>query len=73
MKCILFKKEEIEALLQISAGEVQRYKDIIETLPKERTSITFEVLQSKYEGRVKTFQEMLKFGKEIEYDYDQSN
>jgi hypothetical protein len=73
MKCLLFKKEEIEALLEISAGEVQRYSDIIETLPKERSTLTFDLLKAKYEGRVKTFNEMLKFGKEIEYDYDKSN
>ena len=68
MKCLLFKKEEIEALLEISAGEIQRYSDIIKTLPVEHTLITFEILKAKYEGRVKTFEEMLKFGKEIEYD-----
>jgi methyl coenzyme M reductase subunit D len=70
MKCLLFKKEEIELLLKISVGEVQRYSDIIETLPKERTSIGFELLKAKYEGRVKTFEEMLKFGKEIDWEYD---
>jgi hypothetical protein len=70
MKCLLIKKEEIEFLLEISAGEVQRYSDIIETLPKERTSIAFELLKAKYEGRVKTFQEMLKFSKEIDWEYD---
>ena len=73
MKCILFNIEEIQLLLQISAGEVQRYSDIIKTLPAERTSIGFELLRAKYEGRVKTFEEMLKFGKEIEYNDDKSN
>ena len=75
MKCLLFKKEEIEVLLEISAGEVQRYSDIIATLPAERLTIAFDLLKAKYEGRVKTFKEMLKFGKVIdyEYDYDKSN
>jgi cell fate regulator YaaT (PSP1 superfamily) len=68
MKCLLFSIEEIQALLVISAGEVQRYSDIIKTLPAERSSITFEILKAKYEGRVKTFEEMLKFGKEIDYN-----
>ena len=47
MKCLLFKKEEIEALLEISAGEIQRYSDIIKTLPVEHTLITFEILKAK--------------------------
>jgi hypothetical protein len=73
MKCLLFKKELIEALLELSAGEVQRWSDKIETLSDKDNGIVFEKLKSKYEGRVMTFNEMLKFGKEIEYDYDQSN
>ena len=68
MKYLLFNVEEIQALLVISAGEVQRYSDIIATLPAERTSITFDLLKAKYEGRVKTFEEMLRFGKEIDYN-----
>jgi len=72
MKMLLFNIEEIQALLQISAGEVQRYSDIIATLPVDRTDITFEILKAKYEGRVKTFEEILRFGKEIDYD-DTSN
>lgn len=73
MKCLVVKKELIEALLKLSAGEVQRWSDTIEKLPDNGNSIVFEKLKSKYEGRVMTFNEMLKFGKEIEYDYDKSN
>jgi hypothetical protein len=68
MKCLLFKKEDVEALLKLSAGEVQRYKDIIATLPENSNPINFETLKSIYEGRVMTFEEMLRFGKEIDYD-----
>lgn len=68
MKCLLFNVEEIEALVVISAGEVQRYTDIIATLPVDRTSIVFELMKAKYEGKLKTLEEMLKFGKKIDYD-----
>ena len=68
MKYLLFNIEEIEALLAISVGEVQRYSDIIKTLPENSNPIVFELLKAKYEGRVLVFKEMLKFGKEIDYD-----
>jgi hypothetical protein len=62
---LVFELEEVEKLLEVSQGEVQRYEDMAKANPDGNT-FGMLLLKAKYEGRVKTFEEMLKFGERSE-------
>jgi hypothetical protein len=64
MKYIVFETEEIETVLEIAKGEVQRYTD----MEKNEHSNTFGLLllKTKWQAKVDTLEEVLKFGKQID-------
>lgn len=68
MKYIAFDIDEINIALEISRGEVMRYEDIINeeksTFPEK--IVMHELMKAKWQGKVDTLEEILKFGKEIE-------
>jgi hypothetical protein len=64
MKYIVFEVEEIETLLEIAKGEIMRYEDIAKEQPDKK--IVCEIYKSKWKGKAETFEEMLKFGKQID-------
>ena len=62
-KYLLFEIEEVEALLEIAKGEVMRYEDM-KPFGREN-DLGCLLMKRKWEGKVQTFEEMLKFGKKI--------
>ena len=63
MKYIVFPIDEIDKVLEISVGEVNRYKDMMES---GEPNIVYgaTLRKAKWQGKVEALQEMLKFGKE---------
>ena len=63
MKYIVFPIDEIDKVLEISVGEVNRYKDMMES---DEPNIVYgaTLRKAKWQGKVEALQEMLKFGKE---------
>jgi len=62
-KYIYFEVEEIEKLLEIAEGEVNRYENIMKTLANEgRTTIGHNFMCTKWEARRDTIKEILEYG-----------
>jgi len=61
MKYIAFPIDEIDRVMEICVGEVNRYKDILKDKPYD---IPAQAMRTKWEGKVEALQEMLKFGTE---------
>jgi hypothetical protein len=71
MRYIAFDIDEINSILEICKGEVMRYEDLISSLPSETlplSKVPFRLLLRKWEGKLEAIEEVLKFGKEIEYN-----
>lgn len=64
MKYIVFEIKEIEELLVIAKGEVMRYEDMAIKQPDKK--IACEIYKAKWQGKADTFEEILKFGKQID-------
>ena len=60
MKYIAFPVEEIDTILEICVGEVNRWTD----MDKDGKDIPSQLIKAKWEGKVEALGEMLKFGKE---------
>jgi len=63
MKYIAFPIDEIDAILEICVGEVNRYTDMIKS-DKVMNKVAAHMVKSKWEGKVEALGEMLKFGTE---------
>ena len=65
MKYIAFPIEEIDAVMEICVGEVNRYSDFIMNEDEDKNCIMNHIIKAKWEGKVEALGEMMKFGKEI--------
>jgi hypothetical protein len=61
MKYIAFPIDEIDTVMEICVGEVNRYKDMEKDGHPNFGAL---LIKSKWEGKVEALGEMLKFGKE---------
>ena len=62
MKYIAFPIDEIDTVLEICVGEVNRYTDMMED--EEKNGVVLQMKKAKWEGKVEALGEMLKFGTE---------
>jgi hypothetical protein len=60
MKYLVFEIKEIETLLEFAKGEVLRYTDMKPF--GNANDLGCMLMKSKWQGKVDTFEEMLKFG-----------
>jgi hypothetical protein len=61
MKYIAIPIDEIDTVMEICVGEVNRYTDILENDP---TNIGAQMLKSKWQGKAEALGELLRFGTE---------
>lgn len=64
MKYIAFPIDEINAVLEICKGEVNRYSDIING--NNANDLSARLIKANWEGKVETIEEMIKFGTECD-------
>lgn len=62
MKYIAFPIDEIDIVLEICVGEVNRYTDMEKN--GHPNIVGVQLTKAKWEGKVEALQEMLKFGTE---------
>jgi hypothetical protein len=68
---IIFEIEEINTLLEIAIGEAMRYEDMAKKQPNKKYAC--ELLKTKWKTKAETFEEMLKYGKKINKNYELEN
>jgi hypothetical protein len=69
MKYIAFPIDEIDTVLELCIGEVNRYTDILQAEENNGAvdrpkNIGAQMLKAKWEGKVEVLGDMLRYGKE---------
>lgn len=62
MKYIAFPIDEIDTVMEICVGEVNRCADMMKN--DEINGVVAHIMKAKWEGKVEALGEMLKFGTE---------